>query len=96
MYLYAESATLYSCATFGLYKLNLIRTFGSASYQLSLHLLHWHENGLRLRSTVPLFTTGARLFEGHFPNLLRTEEDRHCRKIIHSTGFDRGCRPAED
>ena len=84
------------CATSSLYKLNLIPTFGSASYQLSLHLLHHPENGLRLRSTVPLVSTGARLFEGHATHISSTEEDGRCRRLTHSTGFGRGGRPAED
>ena len=76
--------------------LNLIPNFGSASYQFSLHPLHCHENGLRLRSTAPLVSTGEKLFEGHLPNLKPTEEDAHCCRKIYSTGFGLGGRLAED
>ena len=85
-----------SCATCSLHKLNLTPTFGSACYQLSLHFLNYPENGLRLRSTVPLVSTGARLFKGHSPYLSPTEEEGHCRRLVHSTGFGRGGWPAED
>ena len=84
------------CTTSSLHKLNLTPTFRAASYQLSLHFLHYPENVLRLRSTVPLVSTGARLFEGHFPYLSPTEEDGHCRRLTHPTGFGRGGWLAED
>ena len=84
------------CTTSSLYKLNLNLNFGSGSYQLSLHLQHCHEKGLCIRSTVPLVSNEVRLFEGHFHYLTPTEEDGHCRRLIHSTGFGRGGQPADD
>ena len=84
------------CATTGLYKLNLTPTFGSASYQISLQFVNYPDNGVRLQSTVTLVSTGPRLFEGQSLHLSPTEEDGHCRRLIHSTEFGRGGRPAED
>ena len=83
-------------ATSCLHKLNLTPNFGSASYQLSLHRLNCHENSLRLRSTVPLFSTGARVFQAHFHYLSPIEEDGYYRRLIHSTGFGRRGQPEED
>ena len=80
------------CATSSLYELNLIPIFESTSYQLSLHFLHHRENGLRLRSTVSLVSTGARLFEGHAAYISSNKEDGRCRRLIHSTGFGRAGR----